>query len=217
LRHKDHVHQRRQFDGQLSERIFLSGGMTMKRKLILLTVGVAIFLGVRYLWTGRADHQVEPLQNAIMERVTGQTAIEKLFGGKDAVATVAHPDKVAVYRLDPNLERTGNLTLEEFRITSDPIEPSHEVASRLAALLASPESYWDAPSACMPMYGVRVRFERAADRVDLLLCLECDESLIFSNGRFIGYGFFVPAHDPLVRVVQELFPDDKEIQGLKSR
>lgn len=189
----------------------------MKRKLILLTVGVAIVLGVRYFWTGRAEHQVKPLQNAIMERVTGQAAIDKLFGGKDAVATVAQPDKVEVYRIDPNSERTGNLTLEEFRITSGPIEPSHEVTSRLSAILTSPESYWDVPSNCMPMYGVRVKFERAADRVDLLLCLECDESLIFSNGRFIGYGFFVPAHDLLVRVVQELFPDDKEIQSLKSR
>jgi hypothetical protein len=67
------------------------------------------------------------------------------------------------------------------------------------------------------MYGARVKFERAGDRVDLLLCLECDESLIFSNGRFVGYGFFVPAHDRLVRVVQELFPDDEQIQSLKPQ
>ena len=191
--------------------------MTIKRKLISLIVGVAIILVVRYLWTGRADYQVEPSQNALLERVTGQAAIEKLFGGKHAVATVARPDKVEVYRIDPNSERSGNSTLDEFRIASGPIEAPRDIATRLSTLLASPESYWNNPPACVPMYGVRLTFERARDRVDVLLCLECDESLIFRNRRFVGYGFFFYSHDSLVQVVQELYPDDKGIQSLKLR
>jgi hypothetical protein len=87
----------------------------------------------------------------------------------------------------------------------------------VATVLTDPRSYdWSKAVGCLPSYGVKLSFTRGADRVDVLLCFECDIVLFEHNGEPPGLEEFTPMRPVLVRAVKQLFPDDAEIQALMA-
>ena len=67
---------------------------------------------------------------------------------------------------------------------------------------------------CSPNYGLRLRFERGKDSVEILFCYECDILQVTHNGRIKEENFDF-AHNKLVKAVQAVFPKDDAIRKLE--
>ncbi|MGC1272412.1 MAG: hypothetical protein WBC44_01800 [Planctomycetaceae bacterium] len=146
--------------------------------------------------------------------------VAEMFGGRDGLKTLTEPDKVEAYRLRPlPQDKQGRRTpLKEFQILSGPVTVPKESAKNVARSLLSYDSYeWDSAKGCLPIYGVRLSFARGDDRVDVLLCFQCDVLLVYRNGKITGGEDFDAIRPVLVRTVKPLFPDDEVVQGLKER
>jgi len=146
--------------------------------------------------------------------------VADLFDGEAGLKTVTAADEVVAYRLAPlPVERQGRRTpLDEFEVLAGPVPLPAEHAGRVARALSSPGSYgWDYAKGCVPIYGVRFSFVRGGDRVDVLLCLQCDVLLVYRNGEIAGGEDFDPIRPILVRAAKAAFPDDEVIAGLKER
>ena len=106
-------------------------------------------------------------------------------------------------------------TLEQFRPTSTPVSISGDLAAELQdILLDSSTYYWEAAKACDPNFGVRIHYQNGDDEFDILLCFQCDILAVYKNGKAVGGEDFDSARSRLVKIVQELFPDDDTIQSL---
>lgn len=73
---------------------------------------------------------------------------------------------------------------------------------------------------CLPDYGVRFRFQRehaakAAEIVDVNVCLGCALMITTVDDVTVGGGAFDPAEAEMIRLAKELFPDDAEIQEVE--
>lgn len=148
------------------------------------------------------------------------TPIEKLFGGRDNLAVVTQPEHVMAYRVGPLPEGIvwQQEAFSDYPIVSEPVELPVATAKQVSAALASPATYdWYWAKACQPVYGVQLSFIRGAERVDVLLCFECDMLLVGRNGQTLGGEDFDHARGILVRAVKECFPDDEVIQQLRER
>jgi hypothetical protein len=146
-----------------------------------------------------------------------RTALERLYGGPANLAIVARPTKVEAYRLGPLPleELSHDAAVGAHPVLAGPVELPEADAVAVAAALSSADSYaWHFGKACMPRYGVRLSFVRGPDRVDVLLCFECDILAAWRNGQWLGYEDFDDARPVLVRAVRAAFPDDAEIQSL---
>jgi len=154
----------------------------------------------------------------------GDVLVEELFGGKDAVEIVEHPDRVEVFRLNgerkrrPVKDAVKEAQLDDFPPVSDAVPVPHDIALQVAATLISPESYhWLIGKLCIPEYDVRFSFFRGDQRVDVLFYFECDMLLILRNGQGISGGYFDYSHNFLASIMKQLFPKDEEIQAIPSR
>jgi hypothetical protein len=68
--------------------------------------------------------------------------------------------------------------------------------------------------ACVFEPGVRMDFIRGADKLQILICFECDSLQSFLNGLPVGGEDFDTGRPELVRMVKTLFPDDPGIRKL---
>ncbi len=148
------------------------------------------------------------------------SSVTKMFGGNDGLLTVTHPTKVAAYRLKANLKNDGTEYTNpnsNYEVIAGPISVPETVAAEVSAVLVSPRSYdWEGAKGCMPEYGVRLSFLRESDQVDVYLCFECQILSVSRNGPVTGGGNFDPMNAVLVRAAKTMFPNDSEIQKLKS-
>lgn len=155
---------------------------------------------------------------AVWVWLSSRAAVAKMFGGRDGIALVNQPSKVEAFRLGPLPEQIDwqKATLGDYPITSGPVSVPASVGSQVAAVLTSPRSYgWHfTAKACMPSYGVRLSFHRGNERVDVMLCFECDILWVLRNGVSTGGEDFEDVRPVLVRAVKTLFPNDPVIQSL---
>jgi len=96
-------------------------------------------------------------------------------------------------------------------------------ADRLRIILADERSYiFESTKACpYPIYAVRLRFEKAGEILDVSLCFKCGDLDVRRNGKVAvpGYEYghdFGPARAKLLKLCQELFPEDAELQKVKA-
>ena len=137
--------------------------------------------------------------------------VEKLFGGPDGFATLKSPDRIEAFRIEDD-RQTG-----QPHVISKPIVVAKPLATELTAILSSPDSYgWDYAKFCELQLGVQLSFYRGDDRLDVLLCFQCDELQVRWKDARSEAEDFDAIRPPLVRAVKALFPDDAVIQGLKE-
>jgi hypothetical protein len=104
----------------------------------------------------------------------------------------------------------------DYPVIRGPVILSDAIGANVSDALLSPNSYlWDIAKSCIPTCGVKLSFVRNANRIDVLLCFECDILCISRDGRAIGYANFDNAREMFVRAAKQAFPDDEVIQNLK--
>lgn len=148
------------------------------------------------------------------DEVTGD--LTWVFGDSQAVETFKQTTLFEAYRSEPPSDPNEFIqTLEQFRPTSTPVSISGDLAAELQdILLDSSTYYWEAAKACDPNFGVRIHYQNGDDEFDILLCFQCDILAVYKNGKAVGGEDFDSARSRLVKIVQELFPDDDTIQSL---
>jgi len=137
----------------------------------------------------------------------------KLYGGPEGIAVVQKAERVEAYLLDHDFRRGQEPTVKE-----GPVAISEPIASQLVSALSSHDSYgWSYAKGCIPVWGVRLSFYRGADRVDILLCFQCDLLQVSLNGnRTAGNEDFDPIQPQLAHAVKAIFPNDPNIQAVRD-
>ncbi len=138
--------------------------------------------------------------------------VEELFGGSNAYAAVKSPDHVEAWLLNTFSEQREQGKKPE---RAGPMTLKPSVAKTFSGVLLDFDTYqWGVMKACAPQYGLRLRFVRAADSVEILFCYECDILQVTHNGRTKEENFDF-AHNKLVKAVQNAFPKDEIVRKLE--
>jgi hypothetical protein len=145
--------------------------------------------------------------------------IAALFGGAEQIDGFVTSGAVEALRIDPT--SFGNAPAEEgkviagYPITSEPVKLSAEQTKALAAILTNPGTYsFEIAKGCEFMPGVALRAQVGKHEVVMLLCFSCKELAVFVGGKRAGVEDFDSVAGKLKALVKNLFPEDKEIQGL---
>ena len=144
--------------------------------------------------------------------------IVALYGGGTSTDVLAKPLAVEAFRIDPALppKDASAPRIGDFAITSGPVALDAAAVQEMSSVLLDPDTYdWARAKGCDFMPGVGLRFVKDASRVEIALCFECDELMIFRMGRRVGMEDFDTARPRLVAVMKRLFPDDPKIQALE--
>jgi hypothetical protein len=180
-----------------------------RRRWAQFSLGI-LFIAVTLacVWLGVKTH---------LKRMEARRRLTIVFGSMEAATVVARPEKVTAYRVGTNPPWRSDTTpgIDDFPLTTGPVGVPAEFASNISAALVDPDSYgWNYAKPCIPQYGVRLVFDRGGDRVDVLLCFECDILAVAYNGTFTGGEDFDPVRPVFVRAVKAVFTNDRVIQGL---
>src|SRR5688500_7396685 len=96
----------------------------------------------------------------------------KVVGGEEAIAILREPDKVEAFRLK---DSEYHKTIDEYETVGDGVAVDNDTAAKLAGLFSDAGSFQlDSAKSCTPVYGVRIRFAKERDTLDLLFCFACD-------------------------------------------
>lgn len=140
--------------------------------------------------------------------------LTSLFGSADAIDTVRNASSVTAYRLKS--PATDHRLLSDYEMTAGPISVSDASTAELRAMLLDSSLYrWDTAKGCEPDFGVRIRFQRGNDAVDVLFCFDCDILGVYDNGVAVGGEDFDDFRNRLLVIVKDMFPDDEAIQSLE--
>lgn len=127
------------------------------------------------------------------------------YFGAETMDVVLNSDSIEVFRLEP-----GTMDTNEKAPT-----PAIEWQRELSGLLGRSSSYlWEIEKPCEPMPGVLARFHKGVRRVDAIFCFECKMLSMAPSGGD-RWEDFDPINGVLVRLMKQVFPEDKAIQELK--
>ena len=143
--------------------------------------------------------------------------VSSFYGGPTSIGVLREPRTVEAFRLDPERRpEKDEPLLGDYAITSGPVAVDAATVAELSSVLLDPETYdWHRAKGCELRPGVGLRFVRDASRVDIALCFECDELVVWRLGQRIGIEDFDAARPRLVAVAKRLFPDDAKIRALR--
>ena len=138
-----------------------------------------------------------------------QHFVEQFLGGKAAYDAVAKPDQVVAWLLTSQADDPNSKTNRP---------PAVPLAANTAALLSETltnfNSYsWIDEKSCMPDYGVRLRFTKGGEHVEILWCSECDHLQVTHNGQSAEKDCDA-ARATLVLALRSVFPKDEVITNL---
>jgi hypothetical protein len=145
----------------------------------------------------------------------------EVFGSTENLNAMKSATKVTACRIEePPADARGQQTsADEFlaqHLEAKWIELSPTQIDQIQDVLSAPSTYmFGASKECVPRYGVRVRFKRDGDAIDVNLCFDCKQLAVVRRGAIVGEEDFDRANRELVAICKELFPDDSEIQALK--
>jgi len=141
-------------------------------------------------------------------------------------AILAGATRVEVYRIDarddppdPTPVKPGDATVGGYAILSRGPDQGPEFGAKLADILADEKTYSDRLAACF-WPGVAFRVYKGDECVDVVICFRCSnfylgppaDKPVMENASFA----FTAARARLVRLAEEAFSDDKDIQGLEE-
>ncbi|MCE9637582.1 MAG: hypothetical protein K8T90_17935 [Planctomycetes bacterium] len=144
--------------------------------------------------------------------------VSQLYGGSTSMDVIGKPQAVEAFRIDPTLPPKDKTAprIGDFAITAGPVVVDVATTQELSRILLDPDTYdWMRAKGCDFMPGVGFRLVKDSSRVEIALCYECDELMIFRMGRRVGMEDFDSARPGLVAIAKKLFPDDPKIQALK--
>lgn len=142
--------------------------------------------------------------------------VQTAFGGRQGVATIANFDAAEAYRIGPMLKdvQFAEASVADFPVVAGPVAIPRGIAAEIAHTLLDEKTHLHLYKACEPTPGVRLSFVRGGDRIDVILCFECNMAFTYIDQRFI-YGFdFDEVRPVFVRAVKACFPDDEVVQRL---
>jgi hypothetical protein len=154
--------------------------------------------------------------------IIGQQAtddVNKLYGGADGLRVVVSPEKVEAFRVgSPRTAKDDTAdTIGGAAIISGPVAVDETAARKLAEILNNHATYgWDFAKGCKFDPGIAIRFTGEATTIEVIFCFHCQELQVYREGKKVGGEDFDAASRPLTAIMKRLFPDDGEIQKLRS-
>jgi hypothetical protein len=144
-----------------------------------------------------------------------------VFGSMDNLNAMKSATKVSACRIEePPVDTRGQrISADKFlanHVEREWIDVSPAQFDQIHELLSAPNrNFFGSSKECIPHYGVRVRFERDGETIDVNLCFACKQLAVVRDGEIVGEGDFDLVNRELVTISRKLFPDDAEIQALK--
>ncbi len=163
----------------------------------------------------------------------------KYLGGDRVVEILSKPDRAAAVLLNPPIrleEIEGPVPAEsgsdsepatppapskfwranEYPVATEPIPVDPAIAAAISHILTNRGNFPDDGTrfGCLPVYGVRVSFFSAADRVDVYFCFECAMLAIYLNDQPVGGFRFDLPYRRLMAIVRKIFPDNERLAKL---
>lgn len=145
---------------------------------------------------------------------TQNDVITGVFKDGEIYSVIQNPQSATAQRLHSIY--SGSETLDGY--TNDaPVSLLPQQIEAIQKLLDKPSSYvWGMRTTCIPDYGVLLNFSLHSNTVRVALCFRCNIVGVFDGNDRVDYWNFVGAVRPqFVAIAKEIFPNDKEIQGLK--
>jgi hypothetical protein len=148
---------------------------------------------------------------------TQNDVISDVFKDPEVFSVIQNPESVTAQRL--HRKTFPALLLSDYDQDAPVTLTANEVQT-LKRLLESPWSYDWGVRTCGPDYGAVFRFRSHGHTVRVAVCYKCEEVGVFDGdndgSRQINNTLvFKPMNSQLVAIAKEIFPNDKEIQGLK--
>ena len=146
-------------------------------------------------------------------------SLRRVYGGERSLSDVARPHSVVAARLGklPKGVDWRIAKAADYPVVGSPVEVPAAIAAEVSKVLTSTDPHGvQEARGCTPRFGVRMTFRGAENRVDVLLCFECNLIAVNLNGSFVGGEAFDYIRPVLVRAVKSLFPDDDAIQALRE-
>ena len=139
-------------------------------------------------------------------RPSKQQLTEKFVGGPKVYSTLVSPERI-------------ELSLIPGRETNEPPSKSIRASSAqrrsLSALLSNFDNYyWLVDKLCSPDYGAKADFYRGTNRVEVLICFECDILAFQFEGKREEHDFDI-MHNELARIFKEAFPNNENLQKIE--
>ncbi len=143
--------------------------------------------------------------------------VHALLGGTASHTTVKAPTTVAAYRVSPEMTppKEGVTHIGAYPATRAAVHVDEATATALARTFLDPATYdWSRVKKMPWTPKIGLRFLRDAERVDLALCLDSDQVLVFHGRTLVHYEDTDAARAELVALAKRLFPDDAYVQEL---
>ena len=169
--------------------------MFMKNKFLLLSI---------YLILLNSCQQVED-----------NNSVKEIYKSYDYI--IRQSNKVELYRLGPKEENYKYLY--NYSIYKGPEVLKANYRQKLSMIFLNKKSYkinFDDTKIklCEFNPGLAFRFYKGKEKLDILVCFQCDEIKFYHNEKVLGQADIDPARKALVTLSKELFPKDKIIQLL---
>lgn len=132
--------------------------------------------GTLLLWACAPRRAATPIQLNVTPRLESVV-------GRSALELVSQADRVEAFRLDqkPSRGRVIHEIADYITEIGGPVAVDSVSASELSSILTADRSYqWDLYKPCLPTPGVKLRFARERDHVDMYLCFQC--RILMSGG-----------------------------------
>ena len=149
---------------------------------------------------------------------TQNDVIIQVFKDREIFSVIQSPQAVTAQLL--HSKNGGSDKLDGY-IEDAPAGLSPQDIQSIQNLLGKPASYrWGIGNTCIPDYGVLLNFRSQGHTVRVALCFKCNMIGVFdgdddSADQINKEYLFDPMRPQLIAISKEIFPNDKEIQGLK--
>jgi hypothetical protein len=141
------------------------------------------------------------------------------FLGQRASKVLNAPDRVEVFRVAATWRKPkDSSTLAGYPLISTGKEQGKEFGGKLAEIVLDDRTYeWETAKGCKFDPGVAYRVWSGKDSIIVIICFHCDQlGIMFDESSGQGIKDCDRARHALIRLAQQAFPEDKEIQGLKE-
>jgi hypothetical protein len=152
--------------------------------------------------------------------------------GEGRLAIVRGATRVEAVRLTGEFDQDPHSTrkhIDRWPAKGPTVTLSRPLADRAIALASANSSFSRWGSRCFFTPGVRLRFHKDDQHLDVLLCFKCgDVAISKPEARFpekvMGYAElgdyvsmmgFMPGYDAWLGLAREIFPKDADLKGLK--
>ena len=158
-------------------------------------------------------------------------SFDTLYGSPEAAATLKAPEHIEIYRIDPFVSpevKPGTKTILGHIVLGGLVMPSPAISTTLVDLFAAKDTFRDRPM-CGGEPVVLIRATSRGVTLDLMFCFKCHDVVIVRNDKHAATFAETHIQDPVaiqvgmpdkslrsfLQLFQSLFPDDKDLQGVK--